>query len=125
MTKKSHAGDGKRQRRPALKAAIAMLIAAGAASWSAPSSAQATSGTELRLTELEKAFWICDHTATSGPIDTSSAINCSSFTEALKQRKFEGDFNAMLTWWRQNKEAEHLALDQTGGTLRLGSLDAR
>ncbi len=125
MTKKSHAGDGKQQRRPAMKAAIAMLIAAGAASWSAPSSAQATIGAELRLAELEKAFWVCDHTATTGPIDTGSAITCGSFTEALKQRKFDGDFNAMLTWWRQHKEAEHLALAQVDGTLRLGSLDAR
>lgn len=113
-------------RRPlATKAAAAVLIAAGAAGWSAPSSAQATIGAELRLAELEKAFWVCDHAAMIGPIDSGTAITCGSLTEALKQRKFDGDFNAMLAWWRQQKEAEHLALTQAGGTLRPGSLDAR
>lgn len=125
MTKKLHAGDGKRQRRPAMKVAAAVLIVASAAGWSAPSSAQATIGTELRLAELEKAFWVCDHAATIGPIESSTAIACGSLTEALKQRKFDGDFNATLAWWRQHKETEHLALTQAGGTLRPGSLDAR
>jgi hypothetical protein len=104
-------------RRPlATKAAAALLIVAGAAGWSAPSSAQATIGTELRLAELEKAFWVCDHAATIGLIDGSTAITCGSLTEALKQRKFDGDFNAMLAWWREHKNAEHLALAQAGGT---------
>lgn len=125
MTKKPHAGNGKWQCRPALKAAIAVLIAAGAAGWSAPSSAQASLGAELGLAELEKAFWVCDHAATTGPFGGSTEIACGSLTEALKQRKFDGDFNVMLAWWRQHKEAEHLALAQVGGPLRLGSLDAR
>ncbi len=104
------------RRSPAMKAAAAVLIAAGAAGWSAPSSAQATIGAELRLAELEKAFWVCDHAATIGPIDSGTAITCGSLTEALKQRKFDGDFNAMLAWWRQHKEAEHMALAQADGT---------
>lgn len=104
------------RRSPAMKAAAAVLIAAGAAGWSAPSGAQATIGTELRLAELEKAFWVCDHAATIGRIDSGTAITCGSLTEALKQHKFDGDFNAMLAWWRQHKEAEYLALSKADGT---------
>ena len=104
------------RRSPAMKAAAAVLIATGATGWFTPSSAQAISGTELRLTELEKVFWLCDHAATIGLIDTGAAITCGSLTEALKQRKFDGDFNAMLAWWRQHKEAEHLALAKADGT---------
>lgn len=106
----------KGRRLPAMKTAAAVLIAAGAVGWSAPSSAQATIGTELRMAELEKVFWACDRAATIGHIDTGTAITCGSLTEALKQRKFDGDFNAMLAWWRQHKEAEHLALAKAGGT---------
>ena len=104
------------RRSPAMKAAAAVLIATGAAGWSAPGSAQATIGAQLRLAELEKAFWVCDHTATNGPIDMGTAVTCGSVTEELKQRKFDGDFNTMLAWWRQHKEVEHLALAKAGGT---------
>jgi len=104
------------RRSPAMQAAAAVLIATGTAGWSAPGSAQATIGAELHLAELEKAFWVCDHTATNGPIDTGTAVTCGSVTEALKQRRFDGDFNAMLAWWRQHKEVEHLALAKAGGT---------
>ena len=102
---------------PAMKAAAAVLLVAGAAGWSAPSSAQAIVGADLGLTELEKAFWVCDHAATNGRIDSGTAITCGSLTEALKQRKFDGDFKAMLAWWRQHKEAEHLALAKAGPSL--------
>jgi len=33
-----------------------------------------------------------------------------ALTDALTQRKFKGDFNALLAWWRAHKQAEHLAL---------------
>ena len=99
----------------ATKAVIAALIVAGAGVWPASSSAQAVAGTESRTAQLEKAFWICDHAATTSLIDSTTAITCGSITEALKQRKFDGDFNALLAWWRQHKEVEHLALAKTSG----------
>jgi hypothetical protein len=104
-----------RQRSAATKAAV-VLIVAGAAAWPAPSSAQATICAELRMTELEKGFRVCDHAATIGRIDASTAMTCRSLTEALKQRKSDGDFNAMLAWWRQHKAVEHLVLAKAGGT---------
>jgi hypothetical protein len=97
------------RRSAAMKAAAALMVAA-AAGWPASSSAQATIGAEMGMAELEQGFWVCDHAATVGPIDSDTAVTCGSLTEMLKQRKFSGDFNAMLTWWRQHKEVEHLAL---------------
>lgn len=92
-------------------AAAALLVAASLVAAAAPAAAQAGIGTELRMAELEKAFWACDYAATVGRIDSGTAITCGGLTEALKMRKFDGDFNAMLAWWRQHKEAEHLALE--------------
>jgi hypothetical protein len=104
------------RRSSAMKVAAAVLIVADAAGWSAPSSAQTTNGAELRLDELEKAFWVCDYAASIRLVDMGTAIPCSRVTEALRQHKFDGDFNAMLIWWRQHKEAEHQALTKSGGT---------
>ena len=63
---------------------------------------------------LEKAFWICDHAATKHGVDGGTAIICGAITEDLKMKKFSGDFNLMLAWWRQNKAAEHQALTTAG-----------
>jgi hypothetical protein len=64
------------------------------------------------LADLEQAFWACDHAATVfGIIDFSTATACGVVTEDLRLRRFNGDFHAMLTWWKQNKSAQHRALD--------------
>lgn len=94
---------------------MAAMIAIGAAGGCAASRAQAMAGAELRLDELEKAFWVCDYAATISIVDVHDAMNCSHFIEALRQRKFAGDFVAMLAWWRQHKEAEHRELSKGGG----------
>ena len=106
----------KGRRAPWMKTAAAVLTVVGAATWSVPSSAQASLGAALALEEIERVFWVCDHAATIDRIDPSTAITCSSLTEALKQRKFGGDFNAMLAWWRQHKETRHGALADGSGT---------
>jgi hypothetical protein len=64
--------------------------------------------------DLEKAFWICDHAATTSGVDGGAAIACGAITEDLKMRKFSGDFDLMLVWWRKNKVAEHQALATAG-----------
>jgi hypothetical protein len=101
------------QRSPVMQATAALVIATAAA-WPASINAQAAMGADLPMAELEKGFWICDHMATTRGLDGVAAMTCSQLTEALKQRKFDGDFNAMLAWWRQLKPAEHLALAQAG-----------
>lgn len=66
---------------------------------------------ELSAADLERAFWICDHAATTRPVDAGSAVVCTMVTEQLKERKFNGDFDALVTWWRKNKPTEHQALE--------------
>ena len=63
------------------------------------------------LTDLEKTFWLCDHTATVYGVDAGTAMMCVSATMDFKRRKFNGDLNAMLMWWEQNKLREHEAID--------------
>ena len=58
-----------------------------------------------RLSVLEDAFWVCDYLATTR--GTSDIVTCTAVYEALKDRKFAGDFDALVSWWHQNKAAQH------------------
>jgi hypothetical protein len=61
----------------------------------------------LRNAELVRAFWICDYTATKrGVLATPIAI-CSDVWNELSHRKFGGNFEELLKWWRLNKLSEH------------------
>jgi hypothetical protein len=94
-----------------VKGAAACLIAGILAAGAAPAAAQASSGNSISIATLEKQFWACDHAATNGLVDLGTAIACVVAMDQLKQRKFNGDFAAVLAWWQSNKAAEHLALD--------------
>jgi hypothetical protein len=63
-----------------------------------------------RSAELEKAFWVCDYTATTRGVYAAPIELCSAVTDQLKREKFGGDFGQMLEWWQQNKPAEHANL---------------
>ena len=60
------------------------------------------------VAELERAFWLCDREARTGLVDFGNAAECSRSFEALKARKFDGNFTAMLAWWRLNKPNHEL-----------------
>jgi hypothetical protein len=118
------------RRGPAMRAAAVLyLLCTGLIGWVGPAAAESVEtavGAKLPMAELERAFWACDHAATVGRIDSGTAITCGALTETFKQRRFNGDFNAMLAWWRENKEAEYLALDKASGRHALARLpDAR
>lgn len=64
------------------------------------------------LGDLEKAFWVCDHAATIyGVLDLGTAVACAAATRDFRLRKFNGDFDAMLSWWQRNKAHQHQLLD--------------
>ena len=65
-----------------------------------------------QLVELERAFWICDHTATTRGVEDSTAMICFAVTDRLKDVKFGGDFHQLVEWWRQHKPAVHADLDR-------------
>ena len=61
--------------------------------------------TSARLTDLENAFWVCDYLATTrGGADVPT---CTAVYESVKERKFAGDFDKLVAWWRQNKVVQH------------------
>jgi hypothetical protein len=62
------------------------------------------------VADLEKAFWVCDYVATTRGVEHTPADVCVAVTEDLKNGKFEGDFEALVAWWRDNKVAEHQSL---------------
>lgn len=71
-------------------------------------SAVSTPASELvssRLTDLESAFWVCDYLATTKGV--SDIETCAAIYDALKQRKFAGDSDRLVAWWRQDKVAQH------------------
>lgn len=60
---------------------------------------------------LEQTFWTCDQISTRQFLSSSEAAICSTAFELLKQRRFNGSFDALLEWWRQNKEAARAKLN--------------
>lgn len=66
-----------------------------------------TEAAEPRAATLEGAFWVCDYVATTKGVHFTPVHHCVAVTEELKQKKFGGDFEQMLNWWRNNKVAEH------------------
>ena len=94
--------------------ALALLGAHCGSAWAQAHSAAARPGqTRIaadRLADLEKAFWVCDYTATEKGVSAAPVELCGAVTESLKNEKFKGDFDEMLEWWRRNKIAVHQSL---------------
>jgi hypothetical protein len=72
---------------------------------------------------LEKQFWACDYAATTRGVGLGEGAMCGEAYEDLKMSKFRGDFQAMLSWWQQNKAAEHLALAAVSRTIAAPKAD--
>ena len=68
-------------------------------------------GSTARIAELEKQFWVCDYIGTTRGIEGPHGEACGVNYEELKQTKFGGDFEKLVTWWRLNKIAQHQALE--------------
>ena len=101
----------------ALRIVVAVSLAAAcvmalAESPDAPDTTSAPAGDfgEVDLDQLERVFWFCDHAAATDGVDGPTGMACANATEELKQRRFDGNFSAMLRWWEGNKAAMHQAL---------------
>ena len=68
-------------------------------------------GAGAKIAELEKGFWVCDYLGATRGTEGAHAYSCGANFEELKQKKFGGDFEALLDWWRVNKAAQHAALE--------------
>lgn len=78
------------------------------------------------LGALEQAFWACDYIGTTEGIGEAPVAFCVEVTSSLKEKRFGGDFDALLVWWRANKTAEHakLAASDIKAVARRGQPDA-
>jgi hypothetical protein len=75
---------------------------------------QAQPVSNLAAPQLEEAFWACDYLATTRGVDATPADTCGAVYARLKETKFRGDFGLLLTWWQDNKAAEHQKLISRG-----------
>ncbi len=98
--------------QPRLVKAIAAIVVAGALGGLSDQTAAQAQGNRAAesIDSLERLFWICDYGAARDAVDFGSGMRCGVAAEALKARKFNGDFDSMLAWWRQKKDVEHGAL---------------
>lgn len=61
---------------------------------------------ELSLDKVEKAYWDCEFAAVKGTIRPNEFGLCNELYEYLKNKKFSGNFDKLLVWWRQHKDHE-------------------
>ena len=59
----------------------------------------------LTPAELKRVYLACDRASASGLLATREAMRCSIVHEELKKRVFDGDFDLMLAWWKEEREA--------------------
>lgn len=52
---------------------------------------------------LKREYLKCDRAAAEGRLDMPSAVRCSLLYEELRDRVFDGDFDALLAWWRETR----------------------
>jgi hypothetical protein len=92
-------------------AAMAAALACGSV-WAQTSKASTGALTvqlvSVKLADLENAFWTCEYAATTR--GNANIENCAAIYAALKTRKFDGDFDGLLQWWQQNREAVYRRL---------------
>ena len=55
---------------------------------------------------LKSAYLLCAHTSNQRLLDAQEAALCSMTAEVLRKQTFNGDFNALIAWWQQNRHAE-------------------
>ena len=92
--------------------AVACLPAAGQSSLVPPKPTHANTRL-LSTAELERVFWACDYAAGTSGVLATPVATCSAVFDDLKDARFGGDFDALVKWWRANKDAEHRRIAET------------
>jgi hypothetical protein len=69
--------------------------------------AQANPLPTLSEEALEARFWACDVASTHTVLSLSEGAQCVRWQDELKQRRFGGDFERLLAWWRAHKAEQH------------------
>jgi len=92
-----------------MKTSLKTLLALGCAALTTFAAAQnrLPAFAELDDDMIEAAFWNCDTKAMRDVLSPGEGVLCERLTDALKQRRFGGDFQRFLDWWRDVKAAEY------------------
>lgn len=53
---------------------------------------------------LKLDYLQCEDAASRGALDGAAVMACSIVYETLKQRVFGGSFDALVAWWRQQRD---------------------
>lgn len=102
-------------------AAMAMLSGTGGTgAQSTAATGTATPLSHLDVAELERMFWVCDWSTTRTALSRDMFTVCSVAWDELKARKFDGDYDRMIAWWRENKAAAHAGLQARRRTAEAG-----
>ena len=56
-----------------------------------------SSDSAAKIAELEKGFWVCDYIGTTRGVEGPHSVACGANFEELKQAKFGGDFDALVS----------------------------
>jgi hypothetical protein len=60
---------------------------------------------KLPRPQLEAVFMRCSHESSRRLLDMNEGVMCAMAWDALLQRGFGGDVNALLAWWRARRDA--------------------
>ena len=93
--------------------AVACLPAAAGQSSLVPPKPTHANAQLLSTAELERVFWACDYAAGTRGVLAKPVATCSAVFDDLKDARFGGDFDALVTWWRANKDTEHRRIAET------------
>lgn len=67
----------------------------------------ANPNSKLSDAALEARFWACDVASIHTVLSPAEGAQCVRWQDELKQRRFGGDFERLLDWWRANKAEQH------------------
>jgi hypothetical protein len=63
----------------------------------------------LSVEHLKQVYLVCEREDVRGGLDSGSVAQCSIVYERLKQRAFEGDFERLFAWSREELKRERMA----------------
>lgn len=66
----------------------------------------------LTIDALKSAYLACDRETSRNRMEPATASRCIAISSALMERAFDGDFDRLIAWWREEKvRAMHAVTD--------------
>jgi hypothetical protein len=68
------------------------------------------------LVDLERMYWDCDTMYMKGELGGQDMNSCLSITQKFQNERFEGNFDAFMIYWNENKYLEWRRRGVANGT---------